>query len=220
MESYFQHSQKPNYEELIAISSNTGLDRDVVRVWFSNRRQKERRQRDSEGGNVFIRSTTSPAAAVPVPLVITSKPAGDSVLDSWFSSPVATAEGPSFQSADFGLMAAAAVGRGPDEFLAKNESQSAVVQPVSLFDGSSSLAESSWTSAPSKHLAGGSASCLDDQSSSDNCVGKSTSVIVSRRTVHLREPPQVITGFENTFLMTPRVEETADKSDDDWTGCY
>uniref|UniRef100_A0A8C5FZV6 POU domain protein n=1 Tax=Gouania willdenowi TaxID=441366 RepID=A0A8C5FZV6_GOUWI len=40
LESYFFKSPKPNTQQLSHISGDLGLDRDVVRVWFCNRRQK------------------------------------------------------------------------------------------------------------------------------------------------------------------------------------
>ncbi|XP_023341063.1 POU domain, class 2, transcription factor 1 isoform X3 [Eurytemora carolleeae] len=49
METVFIQCPKPTYEQLITISTNTSLDRDVVRVWFSNRRQKEKRKKDNRG---------------------------------------------------------------------------------------------------------------------------------------------------------------------------
>jgi hypothetical protein len=53
-----------------------------------------------------------------------------------------------------------------------------------------------------------------------------TSVIVSRKEQQQqqqqskttpREPPR---SYEHTFLMTPRIEDNAERSDEDWNGCY
>ncbi|CAN9504971.1 unnamed protein product [Ophioblennius macclurei] len=43
LESYFFKSPKPNTQQLTHISGDLGLQRDVVRVWFCNRRQKGKR---------------------------------------------------------------------------------------------------------------------------------------------------------------------------------
>ncbi|XP_036383705.1 POU domain, class 5, transcription factor 1-like [Megalops cyprinoides] len=43
LESYFFKCPKPNTQEITHISDDLGLDRDVVRVWFCNRRQKGKR---------------------------------------------------------------------------------------------------------------------------------------------------------------------------------
>ncbi|XP_068191534.1 POU domain, class 5, transcription factor 1 [Antennarius striatus] len=43
LESYFNKCSKPNTQEITHISDDLGLERDVVRVWFCNRRQKGKR---------------------------------------------------------------------------------------------------------------------------------------------------------------------------------
>ncbi|XP_034047782.1 POU domain, class 5, transcription factor 1 [Thalassophryne amazonica] len=43
LESYFVKCPKPNTQEITHISDDLGLERDVVRVWFCNRRQKGKR---------------------------------------------------------------------------------------------------------------------------------------------------------------------------------
>ncbi|XP_061475245.1 POU domain, class 5, transcription factor 1 isoform X2 [Rhineura floridana] len=43
LESYFLRCPKPNVEEIGQIADDLSLERDVVRVWFCNRRQKGRR---------------------------------------------------------------------------------------------------------------------------------------------------------------------------------
>ncbi|KAM4720305.1 POU domain, class 5, transcription factor 1 [Anableps anableps] len=43
LEAYFIKCPKPNTQEITQISDDLGLERDVVRVWFCNRRQKGKR---------------------------------------------------------------------------------------------------------------------------------------------------------------------------------
>merc|ERR1719348_2099486 len=43
LESYFIKCPKPNTGEITHIADDLGLERDVVRVWFCNRRQKGKR---------------------------------------------------------------------------------------------------------------------------------------------------------------------------------
>uniref|UniRef100_A0A3B4BJU6 Homeobox domain-containing protein n=1 Tax=Periophthalmus magnuspinnatus TaxID=409849 RepID=A0A3B4BJU6_9GOBI len=43
LETYFVKCPKPNTQEITHISDDLGLERDVVRVWFCNRRQKGKR---------------------------------------------------------------------------------------------------------------------------------------------------------------------------------
>ena len=67
-----------------------------------------------------------------------------------------------------------------------------------------------------------------DQSLADiaNSTSSKTSVIVSRKDqqqyqkVAAVKEEHTARSFEHTFLMTPRVEESADRSDEDWSGCY
>uniref|UniRef100_A0A3Q3XAG0 POU domain protein n=1 Tax=Mola mola TaxID=94237 RepID=A0A3Q3XAG0_MOLML len=49
LESYFIKCPKPNTQEITHISDDLGLERDVVRVWFCNRRQKGKRSRTVAG---------------------------------------------------------------------------------------------------------------------------------------------------------------------------
>ncbi|XP_060615389.2 POU domain, class 5, transcription factor 1 [Anolis sagrei] len=43
LEAYFRHCSKPSLQQIAQIASELGLDKDVVRVWFCNRRQKGKR---------------------------------------------------------------------------------------------------------------------------------------------------------------------------------
>ncbi|XP_066569368.1 POU domain, class 5, transcription factor 1 [Amia ocellicauda] len=43
LESFFGKCPKPNMQDITRISDQLGLERDVVRVWFCNRRQKDKR---------------------------------------------------------------------------------------------------------------------------------------------------------------------------------
>jgi hypothetical protein len=48
LEAAYLESPKPSGQVVVTLASNTGLDRDVVRVWFANRRQKQKRQRAAQ----------------------------------------------------------------------------------------------------------------------------------------------------------------------------
>ena len=43
LESHFEQQPKPNSEELAKLANEMQLEKEVVRVWFCNRRQKEKR---------------------------------------------------------------------------------------------------------------------------------------------------------------------------------
>ncbi|CAJ0578066.1 unnamed protein product, partial [Mesorhabditis spiculigera] len=43
LEYYFQKNQKPNAQEIAQVAHELTLEKEVVRVWFCNRRQKEKR---------------------------------------------------------------------------------------------------------------------------------------------------------------------------------
>jgi class 2 POU domain transcription factor len=43
LEKAFLHNSKPTSEEILMLSDGVGMDKEVVRVWFCNRRQKEKR---------------------------------------------------------------------------------------------------------------------------------------------------------------------------------
>nr|XP_057912775.1 POU domain, class 5, transcription factor 1 [Doryrhamphus excisus] len=72
LESYFIKCPKPNTQEITHISDDLGLERDVVRVWFCNRRQKGKRLAlplDEECDGQFYEQSPSPLnmTASPVP---------------------------------------------------------------------------------------------------------------------------------------------------------
>ncbi|XP_061822436.1 POU domain, class 5, transcription factor 1 [Nerophis lumbriciformis] len=72
LESYFVKCPKPNTQEITHISDDLGLERDVVRVWFCNRRQKGKRLAlplDEECDGQYYEQSPSPLsmAASPIP---------------------------------------------------------------------------------------------------------------------------------------------------------
>ena len=48
LEKAFMMNNKPTSEEIAALSEQLTMDREVIRVWFCNRRQKEKRVNPSE----------------------------------------------------------------------------------------------------------------------------------------------------------------------------
>ncbi|KAG8447434.1 hypothetical protein GDO86_014787 [Hymenochirus boettgeri] len=53
LENYFLSNQKPSPQELVNIAKELELEKTVVRVWFCNRRQKEKSQEWKSKGNDF-----------------------------------------------------------------------------------------------------------------------------------------------------------------------
>ena len=51
LEQHFVNQPKPSSNEIAQIADNLHLDKEVVRVWFCNRRQREKRVRSSIGGH-------------------------------------------------------------------------------------------------------------------------------------------------------------------------
>ncbi|PAV89342.1 hypothetical protein WR25_05574 isoform B [Diploscapter pachys] len=49
LDAFFSVNPRPDHERMTEIANSLELDRDVVRVWFCNRRQKVRRHDDPEG---------------------------------------------------------------------------------------------------------------------------------------------------------------------------
>ncbi|XP_026152367.1 POU domain, class 5, transcription factor 1 [Mastacembelus armatus] len=78
LESYFIKCPKPNTQEITHISDDLGLERDVVRVWFCNRRQKGKRLAlplDEECDGQFYEQSPSPLNMAPSPIPSQSYPA-------------------------------------------------------------------------------------------------------------------------------------------------
>lgn len=68
LESYFIKCPKPNTQEITHISDDLGLERDVVRVWFCNRRQKGKRLAlplDEECDGQYYEQSPSPLNMTP-----------------------------------------------------------------------------------------------------------------------------------------------------------
>uniref|UniRef100_G3PZT4 POU domain protein n=1 Tax=Gasterosteus aculeatus TaxID=69293 RepID=G3PZT4_GASAC len=71
LESYFIKCPKPNTQEITHISDDLGLERDVVRVWFCNRRQKGKRLAlplDEECDGQYYEQSSSPLNMVNSPI--------------------------------------------------------------------------------------------------------------------------------------------------------
>ncbi|KAM8827674.1 POU domain, class 5, transcription factor 1 [Spinachia spinachia] len=71
LESYFIKCPKPNTQEITHISDDLGLERDVVRVWFCNRRQKGKRLAlplDEECDGQYYEQSPSPLNMVNSPI--------------------------------------------------------------------------------------------------------------------------------------------------------
>ncbi|XP_031711815.1 POU domain, class 5, transcription factor 1 [Anarrhichthys ocellatus] len=71
LESYFIKCPKPNTQEITHISDDLGLERDVVRVWFCNRRQKGKRLAlplDEECDGQYYEQSPSPLNMVTSPI--------------------------------------------------------------------------------------------------------------------------------------------------------
>uniref|UniRef100_A0A3P8SAR2 POU domain protein n=1 Tax=Amphiprion percula TaxID=161767 RepID=A0A3P8SAR2_AMPPE len=71
LESYFIKCPKPNTQEITHISDDLGLERDVVRVWFCNRRQKGKRLAlplDEECDGQYYEQSPSPLSMAPSPI--------------------------------------------------------------------------------------------------------------------------------------------------------
>ncbi|KAM4635799.1 POU domain, class 5, transcription factor 1 [Polymixia lowei] len=71
LESYFVKCPKPNTQEITHISDDLGLERDVVRVWFCNRRQKGKRLAlplDEECEGQYYEQSPPPLNMAPSPI--------------------------------------------------------------------------------------------------------------------------------------------------------
>ncbi|XP_028810601.1 POU domain, class 2, transcription factor 1a isoform X2 [Denticeps clupeoides] len=75
--SFLEQNQKPNSDEISSIAERLNMEKEVVRVWFCNRRQKEKRiNPPSSCTTTPIKALYSPPATVASsPTVVTSSPA-------------------------------------------------------------------------------------------------------------------------------------------------
>ncbi|KAG8447435.1 hypothetical protein GDO86_014788 [Hymenochirus boettgeri] len=80
LESYFMKCSKPGAQEMTQIAKELNMDKDVVRVWFCNRRQKGKRQgmptvdeNESEGYEVVQTMVSPPIGHYTLPQVVTSQ---------------------------------------------------------------------------------------------------------------------------------------------------
>ncbi|XP_040260854.1 POU domain, class 5, transcription factor 1.2-like [Bufo bufo] len=80
LENYFLHCSKPGPQEITQIARELNMDKDVVRVWFCNRRQKGKRQvhpylRENGGETYEVVQSLSPPNVGPFSLqqVVTSQ---------------------------------------------------------------------------------------------------------------------------------------------------
>ena len=54
LEYHFQKNQKPNAAEINQVANELQLEKEVVRVWFCNRRQKEKRMTPQYENGVLL----------------------------------------------------------------------------------------------------------------------------------------------------------------------
>ncbi|XP_069842143.1 POU domain, class 5, transcription factor 1.2-like isoform X2 [Dendropsophus ebraccatus] len=81
LENYFMHCSKPGAQEISQIARELNMDKDVVRVWFCNRRQKGKRQvhpylRENGGEAYEVVQSLSPPNAGPFSLPQVVAPQG------------------------------------------------------------------------------------------------------------------------------------------------
>ena len=65
LENHFCKNSKPSAQEISTLAENLGLDKEVVRVWFCNRRQKEKRMTASVTGGGEEQHVGSPHVSSP-----------------------------------------------------------------------------------------------------------------------------------------------------------
>ncbi|CAJ0929242.1 unnamed protein product [Ranitomeya imitator] len=53
LESHFGEQSKPSSQEIMRMAESLNLEKEVVRVWFCNRRQREKRVKTSLHQNTF-----------------------------------------------------------------------------------------------------------------------------------------------------------------------
>jgi class 2 POU domain transcription factor len=79
LEKAFLANPKPTSEEIGALSDSLCMEREVVRVWYCNRRQKEKRVNPSEGDSpidngMFGFSSLSPSSSIKMEASFNSLP--------------------------------------------------------------------------------------------------------------------------------------------------
>ncbi|XP_061616485.1 POU domain, class 2, transcription factor 1-like isoform X2 [Phyllopteryx taeniolatus] len=67
LERNFSANQKPNSEEILLMAEQLNMEKEVIRVWFCNRRQKEKRINPSGSGTPPPPGRTSPAVTHKTP---------------------------------------------------------------------------------------------------------------------------------------------------------
>uniref|UniRef100_A0AAY4C869 POU domain protein n=1 Tax=Denticeps clupeoides TaxID=299321 RepID=A0AAY4C869_9TELE len=81
--SFLEQNQKPTSEEITMIADQLNMEKEVIRVWFCNRRQKEKRINPPSSGGIggtpikTIFSPSSPLVLQSFPLLQTSSSASD-----------------------------------------------------------------------------------------------------------------------------------------------
>uniref|UniRef100_A0A9J8AFG7 POU domain protein n=1 Tax=Cyprinus carpio carpio TaxID=630221 RepID=A0A9J8AFG7_CYPCA len=86
--SFLEQSQKPSSEEITLISDQLHMEKEVVRVWFCNRRQKEKRiNPPSSGGSGTSTLTVSPVVSLSSSNISNLTFSGASLLQSQLHLP-------------------------------------------------------------------------------------------------------------------------------------
>ncbi|VDN34616.1 unnamed protein product [Gongylonema pulchrum] len=63
LEYHFQKNPKPNAQEIAQVAVELQLEKEVVRVWFCNRRQKEKRMTPQYGQEILLNPNSYPPDA-------------------------------------------------------------------------------------------------------------------------------------------------------------
>ncbi|KAG8429147.1 hypothetical protein GDO86_014789 [Hymenochirus boettgeri] len=92
LESYFVQCSKPSAQEIAQIARELNMDKDVVRVWFCNRRQKGKRQvypyiRENGGDAYDAVPSLTPPSQGPFPLPQVVAPQGFSTVPLGSTNP-------------------------------------------------------------------------------------------------------------------------------------
>lgn len=78
LEKAFMINSKPTSEEIGSLSDQLSMEREVVRVWFCNRRQKEKRVNPSEGDSPTGTPLSHPSLFLNIPPLSSSNNGFDS----------------------------------------------------------------------------------------------------------------------------------------------